>query len=729
MLFILIRVSFYQEEELRLISRIPSFCQTNERFVMAFLRLIVAQNLTKIFTLNTIKTKAAQALAFSLCAQFTSAQDVELIPVVVNGNRYEPTGHDDVEESKRRVEATPGGASIVTPEDWTGRTLTTQDIFQFDPGVSARSRGVGTDARISVRGSGIQRQFGDRGVSLFIDGIPLNDSDGSFYFRAIDPLVIDHVETYRGGNGLPYGGSQLGGAIRLVQKNGRTAPGGLILGEYGSFDTYRGAIQYGLEEGPWDFFGSYTYSETDGFRERSASRSNFLNSSLGYKWSEQSTTRFYLHYSDSDAELSGSLTLDQLAEDPSQAGSDRTDEADRDLATFRFGQRTEWDTESGSWSFFTSFQALDFDHLINEGLFRFNRFIDYNTLEGQIGLQGEQRYQALGQEQTFRLYASGNYGVQDEDGFGGFVTPGNPADNFARTNTAWNIQAFLDHDLHFAEGHHLITGVGFNHADRERDLSSADSTGDNEFNTSDTGLTYRLGYLFELDPSTQFFTNFSQSFEGSPFSEAEDALNPQIGRTWEIGARYKNDLIEGEVTYYYSDIKDEFVDVELGSGFSQTTNLDTVHQGVEFALTADLAKLVGVENYVRLFWDQKYQYNDFTIEGGPDEGNRLPGVSEQVFNSRVRLQSPDDKWRLALSADWLPQGFVVDNENTLETDGFVNFRLSGEVKLTDNVQLYGGIDNLFDETFANNVTINPSGDDFVDPGDGRSFYAGLKYQW
>lgn len=84
---------------------------------------------------------------------------------------------------------------------------------------------------------------------------------------------------------------------------------------------------------------------------------------------------------------------------------------------------------------------------------------------------------------------------------------------------------------------------------------------------------------------------------------------------------------------------------------------------------------------------------------------------------------------MALSADWLPQGFVVDNENTLETDDFVNFRLSGEVKLTDNVQLYGGIDNLFDETFANNVTINPSGDDFVDPGDGRSFYAGLKYQW
>ena len=679
--------------------------------------------------MNTLKTKTAQALAFSFCAQFSSAQDFDLAPLVVTEGQYEPTGQDDVEESKRRVAATPGGASIVTPEDWTGRTLSTQDIFQFDPGVSARTRGVGTDARISVRGSGIQRQFGDRGVALFIDGIPLNDSDGSFYFRAIDPLVIDHVETFRGGNGLPFGGSQLGGAIRFVQKNGRTAPGGLLLSEYGSFDTYRGAIQYGVEEGPWDFFAAYTYNETDGFRDRSASRNHFFNSSLGYQWSEQSTTRFYLHYSDSNAELSGSLSPDEFAADPSQAGANRTDDADRDLATFRFGQRTEWETKSGDWSFFLNFQSLDFDHLINEGLFRFNRLIDFNTLEGQIGLQGEERYQAFGHEQTFRFYAAGNYGVQDEDGFGGFVTPGNPADTFDRTNTSWNLQVFLDHDLRFAPGQHLITGVGFNHADRERDINNADTTGDNEFNTSDTGLTYRLGYLFELNPQTQFFTNFSQSFEGTPFSEAEDALDPQVGRTWEIGARYQGDIIEGEVTYYYAGIADEFVDVELAPGFSQTTNLDTVHQGVEFALTADLAKLAGVDNSFRLFWDQKYQYNDFTIDEGPDDGNRLPGVSEHVFNSRIRLQSPDDKWRLALSADWLPQGFVVDNQNTIETDGFVNFRLSGEVNLSDSLKLYGGIDNLFDESFANNVTINPSNDEFIDPSDGRSFYAGLKYQW
>ena len=693
----------------------------------AFLKRNASKNFYSKFNLKL--TYNQTALALVLGAHSVTAQTLTLDPTVISGEQHQLTGQDDIEASKERVAATPGGASIVTPEDWTGRTLSTQDIFQFDPGVSARTRGVGTDARISVRGSGIQRQFGDRGLTLFIDGIPINDRDGSFYFRAIDPLVIDHVETYRGGNGLAQGGSQLGGAVKITQKNGRTAPGTLLLGEYGSFETYRGALQHGGQEGKWDWFAAYTYTETDGFRDRGSSRSHFFNANVGYEWSEQSTTRFFLHTSDSNAALPGSLTPDLFDADPSQAGPNRTDEADRDLATYRIGQRTEWETESGSWSFFTNIQSLDFDHLINEGLFRFNRFIDYATLEGLIGLQGTQRYQAFGHEQTLSIYASGNYGVQREEGFGGFVTPGNPAGNFDRTNTSWNLQAFVEHDLQFAAGHHLILGVGGNHADREQDLNSADTTGDENFETSDTEVTYRLGYLFELSPQTQFFTNFSQSFEGAPFSESQLALDPQIARTWEIGTRFQNDYLSGELTYYYAAVDDEFVDEEISPGFAETTNLDTVHQGIEFALTADLAKLIGFNDRLQLFWDQKYQYNDFSIDEGLNDGNRLPGVSEHVINSRIRIGSPENKWKLALSADWLPNGLVVDNANTLDTDGFVNFRLSGEVQITDNIQLYAGIDNLFDEEFANNVSINPSNDEFIDPGDGRSFYIGMKHQW
>lgn len=672
---------------------------------------------------------ALSGLSPNLFAQQATTQ---LDPLIVTGEvtTSEPQDEQDAtERARERVASTPGGASVISPDDWTGRTLTTEQIFEFAPGVSARSRGLGSDARISVRGSGAQRQFGDRGLTLQLDGIPINDADGSFYFRTIDPLTTKHVEVFRGANGLIQGGSQLGGVINFVQKNGRNSPGVLLQSEYGTFDTFRAAFQYGDSTEKWDWFTAYTFDSTNGFRERTEAQTHFLNVNAGYKWSDTARTRIFLHHSDSNAALSGSLSPDEFDDDPTQAGSNRTDDADRDLATFRIGQRTEWITETGNYSFFANFQILDFDHLINEGLFRFNRLIDYETDEAQIGLTGEERYEAFGLEQSIRVYASGNFGRQDEQGFGGFVTPGNPAANFDRDNFAWNVQFFAEHDLQFAPKHHLILGAGFNHADRRSSLNSDDTTGDQEFDFSDTGLTYRAGYLYEFDEQSQIFANFSQSFEGSPFAESQAELNPQVARTFEIGARYQNNWLSGEVALFWSNIDDEFVDEEIALGVFNTTNLDTIHRGIEAGFSADLTSLVGSASPVRLSFDQKYQYNDFEIDGGVNDGNRLPGIAEQVINSRLRLQDNDANWQLAISANWLPDGLVVNNANTLQTDGFVSVRLAGELQIREGLALYGGIDNLFDEEFANNVTINPSGDQFIDPSAGRSFYGGLRYQW
>jgi len=157
-------------------------------------------------------------------ALLAEQESQDLSPIYVIGEDT-VTGQDSIQAAEERIALLPGAASLITPEDWTGRTRNPEEIFQFDPGVYARSRGLSNDTRLSVRGSGIQRRFGDRGVSLLLDGIRANDSDGSFYFRAIDPLSIDHIEVYRGANGLAYGGNQLGGAINIVQKNGLNAPG------------------------------------------------------------------------------------------------------------------------------------------------------------------------------------------------------------------------------------------------------------------------------------------------------------------------------------------------------------------------------------------------------------------------------------------------------------------------------------------------------------------------
>ncbi len=643
---------------------------------------------------------------------------------------------DSLEAAQERVAEQPGGASIVTPEDWTGRTIAPEEIFQFDPGVFARSRGVGNDTRLSVRGSGLQRQFGDRGVTLLLDGIPANDADGSFYFRTIDPFSISHIETFRGANGLPFGGNQLGGAINIVQRNGLNTPGGRLQLEYGRHDTFRSHISYGGSDKHWDYYLGYSYGESDGYRGRQGSDNFNINANVGYHWDKNAVTRFYFLFSESDAELSGSLTRDEFLTNPRQAGSNRTDAADRDLKTIRFGQRTEWNTQNGQWSFYTNYQYLDFDHLINEGLFRFNRLIDYNSHDFQVGVHGEEEWTFHGLQNTARIDTRFNYGFQDEDGFTGFVTPGRSSSNIDRDNIATNFQLYVQNDTTFADRHHLILGAGLVYNRREVDIGSGDETGDLSGTINDTGLVYRIGYLYEPNDQVQLFANFSQSFEGSPFSEVGTSLNPsfdeldpQIAQTFEIGTRFENSWANGELVLYQSFVNDEFIDEEIALGVTTTTNLDAIHRGIEAALTVDVTEIAGIESGPQLFFDQSYQYNDFEIDEGNNNGNRLPGVSEHVYSGRVRVQDRSQRWKAALSAEWLPEGFVVNNENTLSTAGFVNWRLSGEVKVHEGVSLYGGIDNLFDRRFVNTVSINPAGNAFIDPANGRAAYVGMKFKW
>lgn len=638
-------------------------------------------------------------------------------------------GQDSREAAQDRIRLNTGGASLTEPDDWTGRTVAPEEIFQFDPGVFARSRGVGNDTRISVRGSGIQRRFGDRGITLLLDGIPANDADGSFYFRGIDPFSISHIETYRGASSLPYGGNQLGGAVNIVQKNGLNTPGTHLQLEAGRHDTYRSHISHGGSNDIWDWFIGYSYAESDGYRERQDWRNHHVTGNLGYKWSKTALTRFYLLYSDSDAALSGSLSPTEFSENPRQTGANRTDVADRDLSTFRLGQRTEWETPDGKWSFYTNYQYLDFDHLINEGNFRFNRLIDYDSDDLQIGLHGEENGSFFGRKNTVRFNTRFNYGRQQENGFGGFVRPGTPASQIDRENTATNIQFYIENDLTFAPHHHLILGTGWQTSTRRTRIGAGDETGDPKINISDSEFTYRIGYLYEPDEQTQIFANVSQHIEASPFSEAGGALgplDPQVAQTIEIGTRFGTDIFHGELTYFHSRIDDEFIFIETAPGRSETTNLDSIHVGIEAALSLDLSAILDQDSGPQLFFDNSYQWYNFEIDAGPQSGNTLPGVPEQVYSGRLRLEDRAGSWKISLSADWLPEGLTVDNANTLGTDAFVNWRIAGEVMVRDGVSLYAGVDNLFDEDFANTVTVNPTNDRFIDPGNGRSAYVGIK---
>ena len=127
-----------------------------------------------------------------------------------------------VQQALRDIQQTPGGVAIVPAEAYKNSTVanTIKDILDYVPGVFAQPK-WGDDTRLSIRGSGLSRNFHLRGVQLYMDGIPINTSDGYGDFQEIDPTAYKYVAVYKGANALQFDANALGGAINFVTPTGR----------------------------------------------------------------------------------------------------------------------------------------------------------------------------------------------------------------------------------------------------------------------------------------------------------------------------------------------------------------------------------------------------------------------------------------------------------------------------------------------------------------------------
>jgi iron complex outermembrane receptor protein len=221
-------------------------------------------------------------------------------------------------ELKRNV----GSVAFVdanTPEQQTRYISDLRDALKDTPGVFAESR-YGAELRLSVRGSNLTRDYHMRGLELLQDGIPMTFADGAGDTYSIDPRYYRAIEVYKGGNGLTYGASTLGGAINFVSPTAYTAisPNYLNI-EGGSFGTIRGQAQASRIFGNFDALINGSFSHAEGYRGHEKSDYSLINGNIGYKFNENFETRMYFGYYNTHQQLPSTLTLGQVYSDPTLA--------------------------------------------------------------------------------------------------------------------------------------------------------------------------------------------------------------------------------------------------------------------------------------------------------------------------------------------------------------------------------------------------------------------------
>ncbi|MEP1031123.1 MAG: TonB-dependent receptor plug domain-containing protein, partial [Alphaproteobacteria bacterium] len=257
--------------------------------------------------LGALFATALTAAAMPVAAAEGTATPVELNPVTVIGTAAPSLTVPGTDDARRLIERTPGGVELVPDTAWKDTASgTLKDILDFTPGVFVQPK-WGEDSRLSIRGSGLSRNFHMRGIQLYQDGVPVNSADGSTDFQELDPTAFRYTEVYKGANALRYGANSLGGAINFVTPTGYDADLAQGRLDLGSFGFRRGQVSSGGNNGIVDAFATVSWLRQDGYRDHSGGHSVRASGNVGWRINPSLETRFYMGYADIQQEIPGSV--------------------------------------------------------------------------------------------------------------------------------------------------------------------------------------------------------------------------------------------------------------------------------------------------------------------------------------------------------------------------------------------------------------------------------------
>lgn len=653
----------------------------------------------------------------------------KLDPIEVHGQGLGPRAPLAIDAAKARLDERAGATGLVDAESYRGgRVSTLSDALGFAAGVFVQPRFGAEEARVSVRGSGLQRTFHGRGLKVLLDGVPLNLADGGFDMQGIEPLSTRYIEVWRGANALEFGAATLGGAVNFVTPTGYDAEGWRLRAETGGFDYGRWQAQWGGWKGEHDGVVSLSGFAQDSFRDNARQENHRLFANYGYRFSDALEGRVYLSKVDTRSALPGSITRSQFETDPRQAnaGSAAQDQR-RDFELDRLSAKLVYAASDASeWQFSAYYSDKSLDHPIFQVL-------QQDSRDRGLDLRWRHEGELAGRRNVVTAGVGISQGDTRDDRW---VNRGraNPDDHRgARTGQsdqiAKNRELFIENQHWLTERWVLALGVQALEADRRFDDLFRAGGIDRSFDADYDGVNPKLGLRYQASEALTVFGNLSRSTEPPSFGELSGGPNitqvdEQTADSGELGLRYGDDQWTLDAVLYHARVKDELLALNDGNGNPLgTTNADTtIHQGIELGLGTTLNEQLALR--------ANYLFNDFRFDGDRVYGNNeLAGVPRQWLRAELAWQ-PREGLRITPALEWVADDYYVDHANTVQAPGYAiwGLRVAGDVGERWSWFLDGR--NLGDRDYiaTTGVVADARGLDgaYYLPGDGRAVYAGLE---
>ena len=549
------------------------------------------------------------------------------------------------------------------------------DVLRTVPGVDiAGSGGPGQPTSVFLRGAKSEHTL------VLIDGVEMNDpiSPGrSFNFANLTTDNIERIEVLRGPQSTLYGSDAIGGVINIITKKGKGKPGGFVSAEGGSFSTWRERahasgsykwLDYSLGFSRLDTDGISAADEDAGNDEEDGYGNTSLSARLGITPTEMFNVDTLLRYTDALVDLDNSGGL---------GGEDPNHESDQEELFLRTEAQLSlldelWEQELGvSLTDYErdirndtdlmhpdSLSQSDYDGRIVQFDWQHNLYLhETNTLT--LGLETEEE--------------RGEYSFFSESAWG--TTSTTFDEETARTNSA-----YIQDQIRLADS--FFTTLGARLDDHE-DFGSE--------------TTYRIApaYLFQ-ETGTKIKASYGTGFKAPSlyqlFSQyGDEDLAPEESTGWDVGVEQY--LMEDKLTLGATYFGNEFDDlIEFNSGTSSFRNVaEAESSGVE--LSADYRPIE------ELTTGLSYTYTDTEDE---TTGKELLRRAENKVGFNIGYDVLEN-WNVSMEIAYV--GERDDNDystwpaSRIELDDYVLVDVASSYKLTENTELFGRVENLFDEDY------------------------------
>ncbi|WP_398475010.1 TonB-dependent receptor family protein [Tardiphaga sp.] len=673
---------------------------------------------------TTPNARAARSIAASVATPAASAAAVPGSLTVLTA-----------QQALRQIQQTPGGVALVTADQWKNSTPsnTIKDILDYVPGVIAQPK-WGDDTRLSIRGSGLSRNTHLRGLQLYMDGIPINTADGYGDFQEIDPTAYKYVEVFKGGNALRFGANSLGGAINFVTPTGRDPWLNAVSLDMGAFGFRRLQASTGGANGPWDGFITASTQSSDGYRDHSYGNATRVSGNVGYQFSPDFETRFYLNANTVQQRIPGSVSKTSALNSPQTAAAGNlTNDYQRNIDTVRLANKTTIRLDNTT----IDIGVFGVDRHLMHPIFA---YLDYSYQDYGGFARATDDREIGGYRNVFVAGVNLINGRIDNKQYVNLAGQ-RGALTYSSIDRSENTSVYAENSLYVLPNVALIGGTQFLYATRKREVLLGTGSGETEFNL----WSPKGGVLWNIDPTWQAYANVSRSAELPSFGESVSgtgnpvipftSIRPQRATTYEIGTRGRRPDLTWELTGYRANISDELQCLYSSNGSCNVSNADrTIHQGIEAGL--GIAVLKGMFDAGpqpdRLWLNMAYTLNDFRFDNDAIYGNNvLPGAPRHYLRAEL-LYKHANGFYLGPNVEWVPESYYVDSANTLKTEPYALLGLKAGV---DNGGTYSGYieaRNIFDTRYiASASIINQAAANatLFEPGTGRAIYAGIKARW